>query len=145
MIVKSTGKLNLENYCDCDFAGIFSVEPGESPVSVKSWTGFIIFLAGCPLVWKSQLQSTIALSTFHSEYNGLSHSMRIMIPLRGLLLETVAVLELLATIHCRAFEDNNSRQQQRTSSGELATLDFLQQIPSCQVASFLVPCETWNH
>jgi hypothetical protein len=111
MIVKPTGKLNLENYCNCDFAGIFSVEPGESPVSVKSRTGFIIFLAGCPLVWKSQLQSTIALSIFHSEYNGLSHSMRIMIPLRGLL-ETVAVLELSAalvsTIHCRVFEDNNS-------------------------------------
>jgi hypothetical protein len=112
MIVRPTGKLNLENYCDCDFAGIFSVEPGESQVSVKSRTGFIVFLAGCPLVWKSQLQSTIALSTFHSEYNGLSHIMRIMIPLRGLLLETVAALELpaalVSTIHCRAFEDNDS-------------------------------------
>jgi hypothetical protein len=112
MIVRPTGKLNLENYCDCDFAGIFSVEPSESPVSVKSRTGFIIFFAGCPLVWKSQLQSTIALSTFPSKYNGLSHSMRIMIPMRGLLLETVAVLELptalVSTIHYRAFEDNNS-------------------------------------
>jgi predicted RNA binding protein YcfA (HicA-like mRNA interferase family) len=112
MIVRPMGKLNLENYCGCDFSGIFFVEPGESPVSVKSRTGFIIFLAGCPLVWKSQLQSTIALSTFHSEYNGLSHSMRIMIPLRGLLLKTVAALELpaalVSTIHCRAFEDNNS-------------------------------------
>jgi hypothetical protein len=39
--------------------------------------------------------------------------MQIMIPLRGLLLETVTVLELLAALvstiyYCQAFEDNNS-------------------------------------
>jgi hypothetical protein len=57
MIVKPTGKLELECYVDADFAGLFSVEPNNSPVSVKSRTGIIIFLAGCPLIWKSQLQS----------------------------------------------------------------------------------------
>jgi hypothetical protein len=67
---------------------------------------------GCPLIWKSQIQSSIALSTFHSEYAGLSHSMRILIPLRGLLLETVEMLDLPAaiasTIYCRVHEDNAS-------------------------------------
>ena len=65
-----------------------------------------------PLIWKSQIQSSIALSTFHSEYAGLSHSMRILIPLRGLLLETVEKLRLPAamtsTIYCRVHEDNAS-------------------------------------
>jgi hypothetical protein len=112
MIVKPTGVLGLENYVDASFAGNYGVEPPEDPVSVKSRTGIIIFLAGCPLIWKSQVQSSIALSTFHSEYAGLSHSMRILIPLRGLLLETVEKLNLptamTSTIYCRVHEDNAS-------------------------------------
>jgi hypothetical protein len=112
MIVRPTGVLSLENYVDASFAGNYGVEPADSPVSVKSRTGIIIFLAGCPLIWKSQIQSSIALSTFHSEYAGLSHSMRILIPLRELLLETVEMLNLPAalasTIYTRVHEDNAS-------------------------------------
>jgi hypothetical protein len=112
MIVKPTGVLGLENYVDASFAGIYGVEPADSPISVKSRTGIITFLAGCPLTWKSQLQGSIALSTFHSEHSGLSHSMRILIPLRELLLETVKMLDLPAAmaskIYCRVHEDNAS-------------------------------------
>ena len=112
MIVRPTEVLTLENYVDASFAGNHGVERPESPVSVKSRTGIIIFLAGCPLIWKSQIQSSIALSTFHSEYVGLSHSMRILIPLRALLLEVVDMLglppALASTIHCRTHEDNAS-------------------------------------
>ena len=112
MIVRPTGVLGLENYVDASFAGNYGVEPAENPVTVKSRTGIIIFLAGCPLIWKSQVQSSIALSTFHSEYAGLSHSMRILIPLRALLIETITMLDLPAaiasTIHCRVHEDNAS-------------------------------------
>jgi hypothetical protein len=112
MIVRPTGVLNLENYVDASFANSYGVEPAEDPVSVKSRTGIIVFLAGCPLIWKSQLQQSIALSTFQSEYQALSHSMRILIPLRGLLLETTAKLmlpsALTSTILCRTHEDNAS-------------------------------------
>ena len=112
MIVRPTEVLGLENYVDASFAGNYGVEPAENPASVKSRTGIIIFLAGCPLIWKSQIQSLIALSTFHSEYAVLSHSMRILIPLRGLLIETVAMLDLseaiASTIYCRVHEDNAS-------------------------------------
>jgi hypothetical protein len=112
MIVRPTGVLGLENYVDASFAGNYGVEPAENPVSVKSRTGIIIFLAGCPLIWKSQVQSSIALTTFHSEYSALSHSMRILIPLRALLIEVIKMLELPAviasTINCRVHEDNAS-------------------------------------
>ena len=112
MIVRPTQHLGLECYVDASFAGNYGVEPVTDPVSVKSRTGIIIFLAGCPLIWKSQLQSSIALSTFHSEYAGLSQSMRVLIPLRGLLLETVEKLGLpeakTSTIYCRVHEDNAS-------------------------------------
>jgi hypothetical protein len=107
-----TGVLGLENYVDASVAGNYGVEPAENPITVKSRTGIIIFLAGCPLIWKSQIESSIALSTFHSEYAGLSHRMRILIPLIGLLLETVEKLGLPAaitsTIYCRVHEDNAS-------------------------------------
>jgi hypothetical protein len=112
MIVRPTGVLGLENYVDASFAGNYGAKPAENSVSVKSRTGITILLAGCPLIWKSQLQSSIALSTFHSEYAGLSHSMRILIPLSGLLLETVARLGLppamTPTIYCRVHEDKSS-------------------------------------
>ena len=49
---------------------------------------------------------------FHSEHVGLSHSMRILIPLRALLLEVVETLgfppAIALTIHCRVHEDNAS-------------------------------------
>jgi hypothetical protein len=112
MIVRPAGVFGLEDYADASFAGNYGVEPAENLVSVKSRTEIIIFLAVCPLIWKSRIQSSIALSTFHSEYTGLSHSMRILIPLRGLLLETVKKLGLPAamtlTIYCRVHEDNAS-------------------------------------
>jgi hypothetical protein len=97
-MVRPTGVLGLEDYVCASFTGNYGVESVQNPTSVKSQTGIIISLAGCPSGWKSQIQSSVALSTFHSEYGGLSHSMQILIPLRGLLLETVAQLNLPAAI-----------------------------------------------
>jgi hypothetical protein len=109
MIVRPAETLGSKNYIDASFAGNYGVEPAEKPVSVKSRTGIIVFLAGCPLIWKSQVQSSIALSTFHSECAVL---MRILIPLCALLLETIAMLEppaaVASTICCRTHEDNTS-------------------------------------
>ena len=104
MVLRWTIVLNLEDYVDTSFTGNYGVKPTKTPISVKSQTG--IFLAGCPrLIWKLQVQSSNALSTFHIEYVGLSHSMRILIPLRALLLEVVGMLGLpsaiASTIHCR--------------------------------------------
>jgi hypothetical protein len=96
LIVRPTAVLSLENYVDASFARNYSVEPVENPFSVKSRTGIIIFLAGCPLIWKSQIQALIALSIFHSKHAALSHSLRILllIPLQGMPLGTVEKLDL---------------------------------------------------
>ena len=97
---------------EVSFAGNCGVKPDESPFSVKSLTGIIIFLAGCPLrIWKSQLWSSVARSAFCSKHAGLCHSMRILIPLSAMLLETVKMLGLPAAIvaskiHCCDHEDN---------------------------------------
>jgi hypothetical protein len=67
-------------------------------------------LANCPLVWKSQLQSEISMSTLEAEYSALSYSLKTLLPLRRLLIEVVSTLPnsslLLPTIRARAFEDN---------------------------------------
>ena len=81
-----TGVLNLKDYVVASLIESYGVKLAKSPFSVKSQTGIIICLAGCPLIWKAQVQLAIVLSSIHSKYIGLTHSMRILIPLRGLLL-----------------------------------------------------------
>ena len=52
-IVTPTGKLELDCYVDADFGGLYRREPDDDPNSVRSRTGYIIMLGGCPLTWKS--------------------------------------------------------------------------------------------
>ena len=110
-IVKLTGDLSLDCYVDADFAGLHGRDPDYSASSAKSRTGYIITLGGCPILWKSQLQTEISLSTLESEYSALSASMRTLLPLRDLLGEMVGAfmlpMDFKSTIRCRVFEDNN--------------------------------------
>jgi hypothetical protein len=106
------GTLELNSYCDADFGSLFQRDPPEEPTSARSRTGFVIKLGGTPLLWKSQLQTTVALSTAMAEYHALSTLMRVAIPLRRLLIEVVTAVEappsLRATILSRVFEDNQA-------------------------------------
>ena len=84
-----TMDLNLDCFVDADFAGLYRRDPDHERTSALSRTGYIIKLAGMPLIWKSQLQTCIAMSTGESEYSALSSSMRILLPIRQMLLEFV--------------------------------------------------------
>ena len=56
------------------------------------------------------MQTEIALSTTEAEYIALSHSMRDLIPLRGILQELAKVLRVSSKVpktHSSVFEDNN--------------------------------------
>ena len=44
-------------------------------------TGFVICFTDCPVLWKSKLQTEIALSTMEAEYVSLSTSCRDLFPL----------------------------------------------------------------
>ena len=79
----------LNCFVDADFAGLYGKEPDHDPISVKSRTGYIISVGGCYILSKSQLQSTIALSTSESEYGALSQAMRAVLPLRETMLEMI--------------------------------------------------------
>jgi hypothetical protein len=62
-IVKPPSTLVLDCFVDADFAGLYCHDPSSSPSAVKSRTRYIITLGGAPLIWKSQLQLEISLST----------------------------------------------------------------------------------
>ncbi|KAL7460199.1 hypothetical protein ACHAXS_000662 [Conticribra weissflogii] len=64
----------VDCFPDADFAGLYSHEDSEDPHCVRSWTGFVILVANCPILWKSKLQTEIALLTMEAEYVALSHS-----------------------------------------------------------------------
>ena len=112
MIVKPTGKLELDDWADVDFCGLFRSDPDASPTSVKSHPGFIITLSDVPLVWRSQLQSEISLSTTEAEYITLRQSLRTLLPICSLLLEVAQAIglkpSLQVMIHCRAVQDNQA-------------------------------------
>ena len=66
---------------------------------------------GCPVTWKSQLQTEICLITTESEYTGLSYALREVIPMMHLLDEFKAmgfdVGDTTPKVHCKVFEDNS--------------------------------------
>jgi len=121
-IVRKASSLNLTVFCDADFAGLFRSDPDASPSSAKSRAGYIVKLSGCPLIWKSQLCSTIALSTAESEYYSLSLAMRALLPIRNLLLEMIANLNVpdsfrapTGSFAVTVFEDNQAALNLATS------------------------------
>lgn len=110
MILRRSNRLKLELYVDADFCGLYKIEPDSNPTAVKSRTGFIVMLAGFPVIWKSQLQTSIACSTLEAEYVALSTALRVLLPLKRLLVECAHHLDLpddiRGTIIASVFEDN---------------------------------------
>ena len=66
--------LKIDCFPDADFAGLYGYENPSDPTCVKSRTGFLITICGCPVLWQSKLQSETALSTMEAEIIALAHS-----------------------------------------------------------------------
>jgi hypothetical protein len=79
--VSSDDIFKTDFYVDADFAGGWGYEDPNNPFCVKSRTGFVIEVMGCPIQWMSKLQSNIATSTMEAEYTALSIALRAAIPL----------------------------------------------------------------
>jgi hypothetical protein len=110
-IFKPKRGLGLEVYVDADFAGNWDAEDTASRDTARSRHGYFIMYGGCPVVWKSQLQGEICLSTTESEYTGLSYALRQAIPIIELLKEMKGrgypVTDSTPTVRCKVFEDNS--------------------------------------
>ena len=101
----------LECHVDADFAGGWTGGDSSNPEAVLSRTGFVISYAGCPIYWKSKLQSEIALSTTEAEYIALSMAMREVLPFLNLMQEISQFLPVQKNdpkFFCTVWEDNRS-------------------------------------
>jgi Reverse transcriptase (RNA-dependent DNA polymerase) len=111
IIMEPSGDLAVDCHVDADFAGLWRREDDQSPLCVKSRTGYLISIGGCPLTWTSKLQTEIALSTMEAEYIALSQSMRELLPIRELVREMATAAHRQTTFairtYSRVFEDNN--------------------------------------
>ena len=122
IIYKRPKKFTLDCFVDADFAGLYRCDPDNEPTAAKSRTGYIISLGGCYILCKSQLQTTIALSTSEAEYGALSSAMRVVLPIRDVVLELLAHVDLVdnqgnaifpettdpTTFKTFIYEDNNT-------------------------------------
>eukprot|EP00978_Attheya_sp_CCMP212_P007898 scaffold18354_cov48-Attheya_sp.AAC.3 len=112
-ILKPIENKDLEEvYVDTDFSGNWDYEgASEDMDTAQSRHGYIIMYAGCPILWKSQMQTEFALSTTESEYTGLSYALRSAIPIMEQLKEMneqgFPIKTAVHKIHCRVFEDNS--------------------------------------
>jgi hypothetical protein len=66
-IIIPSGDLSLDCYVNANFAGLCGWDPDREPSSAKSRTGYLITLGNATVIWKSQLQTEISLSTLESE------------------------------------------------------------------------------
>lgn len=111
MILRPDGKFGLDVYVDADFAGNWDPKESQDRDTARSRHGYFIMFANCPILWKSQLQTEVALSSTESEFTGLSYALRDAIPIMNLLKEMKAKglpMSMSKTkVHCRVFEDNS--------------------------------------
>ena len=111
----------LEVFVDASFAGNCDKKDAQTGDrdTARSRHGYIILYYGCPLIWKSQLQTEIALSSTKSEYTELSYALREAIPLMALLEELkeqgFPVDQTKALIQCKVFEDNSGAIENATN------------------------------
>ena len=110
LILDPSDDLAIDCYPDADFAGLWGHAHPQDPHCVRSRTGYVITLAGCPVLWSSKLQTEIALSTMESEYVALSTACKDLFPVMDLVKEIGTFFNLpikdKARFHVRIHEDN---------------------------------------
>ncbi|KAL7548588.1 hypothetical protein ACHAWF_011864 [Thalassiosira exigua] len=110
LVLDPSDDLTIDCYYNADFAGLWGHEHPQDPHCVRSRTGYVITLAGCPVLWVSKLQTEIALSTMEAEYVALSTACRDLFPVIDLVKEIGQHFGLpvndRSSFHVRVHEDN---------------------------------------
>lgn len=118
MILTPTQEKDLEVHVDADFAGAWDPTEAHRRDTARSRHGYVISYRGCPIIWKSQLQTEIALSSTESEYTGLSYALRDAIPVMQTLQEMkdrgFPIGATHSNIYCQVFEDNSGAVEMAT-------------------------------
>jgi hypothetical protein len=110
LILNPSKTLNIDCYPDADFAGLWTRDNKQDPHCVRSQTGYVICLSNCPVLWKSKLQTEIALSTMEAEYVTLSTSCRDLFPLIDITNKLCTALQIKMQakthMHIKIHKDN---------------------------------------
>ena len=109
----------LEVFVDADFAGNWDKADSENIENIMSRTGYVLSYAGCPIHWKSVLQTEVCLSTAESEYCALSQALREVLPTMTFLEEINKFIDIqipTPQIKCKVYEDNNACITMATSN-----------------------------
>ena len=93
-------KLKLRVYSDSDFAG--------DPSTSRSTSGSLIELCGSPVVWRSQLQKEVVLSSTEAEYLALTETTREVCWFRNLLNELKDYTGIIEIKKVKIHVDNQS-------------------------------------
>ena len=86
----------------------------------------MITFANCPLLWVSKLHTEIGLSTLHSEYVALSHSVRALLHLKSLIKEVIDNLG----IDCENLKFVSSSTVYENNNGAIAVATSPRMTPS---------------
>jgi hypothetical protein len=102
----------FEWYCDADFSGDWNKHLAPfDPSTAISQSGWIVFYAGCLIIWVSKLQTQVALSTTEAEYIAMSQSLRDVLPVMFLVQEIhekgFQGICIKPYVYCKVFEDNS--------------------------------------
>jgi hypothetical protein len=99
----------FECYCDADFSGNWNKHLAPfDPSTAKSPSGWIMFYAGCLVIWASKLQTQVALSNTEAEYIAMSQSLQDILPIMFLVQEICKkVICIKPYVYCKIFEDNS--------------------------------------
>ena len=93
------------------FAGLWCCEDDQDDVCVRSRTGHVMTLGGCPVHWASKLQREVTSSTCESEHAALAQALRELIPMRRMLDVCLKTFEspegANVNVKSKIFEDNN--------------------------------------
>ncbi len=104
--------LRLDCYPNANFEGLWGYEHPQETHCARSQMSFVICLLGCPVLWKSSLQTEISLSTIEAEYVALSTSCEDLFPIIDLVRELGGCLGLPvmpnSNLHVRVHEENVS-------------------------------------
>jgi predicted nucleotidyltransferase len=117
-ILRVNKSKDLEVYVDADFSGNWDPKEAQDRDTARSRHGYIITYAGCAILWKSQMQTEIALLSTESEYTDLPYALRDAIPIMELLKELkkkkFPVPSTIPNVHCKVFEDNSGALEMAT-------------------------------
>jgi len=110
LIMSPSTQPRVDCYPDADFAGLYGHEDSLDPHCARSRTGYVILAFGCPVLWRSRLQTEMALSTMEVEYVALSMACKDLLPLVAVIRELSTAVGLDASftsnIQCKIHEDN---------------------------------------